>query len=75
LAPPSSSDEPIDDAAALHDERQHVAGELGRALERHLHDRLEDLGARALEEVAERAAGGFLERDVRRVDRVGLRRR
>jgi hypothetical protein len=62
------------DAAALHDERQHVAGELGRALERHLHDRLEDLGARALEEVAEGAAGGLLEGDVRRVDRVGRRR-
>src|SRR5207344_1868639 len=53
-------------------EAEDVAGELGRALDRQLHDRLEDLRVRAREELAERAASRFLERDVARVDRVRL---
>ena len=61
-----------DDAAALHDEAEHVARELRRTFDRDLHDRLEDLRVRAREEVAECAASRFLERDIARVDRVRL---
>jgi hypothetical protein len=59
-----------DDAAALHERADDAALKLARALDAHLHDRLEDLRAGLGVGLAPGAAGGLLEGDVRRVDGV-----
>src|SRR5262245_2527036 len=58
------------DPAALHQDPDDAAVELGRPLDRDLHEGLEDLGVRLGVRLAPGAARGFLEGDVRRVDGV-----